>query len=58
MAYREPQLFGHSIVLIGDFNTSIFHPRWFAVQGLLRESEVQGAEIEIMHRDIAVFRLD
>lgn len=47
-----------SIVLIGDFNAKIFHPAWFAQEGLIRKSEAEGAIIEIVHRDIASFRLD
>ena len=47
-----------SIVLIGDFNAKIFHPSWFAQEGLIRKSEAEDASVEIIHRDIASFRLD
>ncbi|WP_295406994.1 hypothetical protein [uncultured Thiocystis sp.] len=47
-----------AIVLIGDFNPMIFQPAWFALEGLIRRSEAEEADIEIMHHDIASFRLD
>lgn len=47
-----------SIVLIGDFNAKIFHPAWFALEELIRRSEAEEAVVEIVHRDVASFRLD
>lgn len=47
-----------SVVLVGDFNAKIFHPAWFAQEGLIRRSEAENASIEIIHRDVASFRLD
>lgn len=47
-----------AIVLIGDFNPMIFQPAWFALEGLIRRSEAEEADIEIMHHDITSFRLD
>jgi hypothetical protein len=47
-----------SVVLIGDFNAKIFHPAWFAAEGLIRRSEAEEAVVEIVHRDVASFRLD
>lgn len=44
-----------SIVMLGDFNPKIFHPTWFAKEGLLRESEADDAKIEVVHQDVAAF---
>jgi hypothetical protein len=59
-ARTAPTLEGEeiSIVLIGDFNAKIFHPAWFALEGLIRRSEAEEAVVEIVHRDVASFRLD
>jgi len=53
----QPKIQGHSIVLLGNFNPKIFHPIWFSSQGLIRDSEAQEAEIQIIHPDAAVFSL-
>ncbi len=46
------------IVLVGDFNPKIFQPAWFAAQGLLRPSEAEAADIEIIHPEVTSFRTD
>lgn len=48
----------HSIVLIGNFNPKIFHPSWFSAEGLIQKAEEEGANIEIIHSDAAIFNLD
>jgi len=50
--------YGHSIVLIGNFNPKIFHPAWFAAQNLIGEKDEEGAKVEIVHSDVAIFSLD
>lgn len=57
---RPPQLKiqGHSIVLIGNFNTKIFQPAWFGAEGLLQKKEAEEAKIEIIHPDIVIFTLE
>jgi len=47
-----------SIVLVGAFNPSIYHPMWFALQGLIRETEAEAAKIEIIHPDVASFSIE
>jgi hypothetical protein len=47
-----------AVVLIGDFNAKIFQSFWFAQEGLIRRSEAEEADVEIIHRDISVFRLE
>lgn len=56
----RPEIQGLSIVLLGDFNPKIFQPAWFAAQGLIgpQESEEAQASVEIIHPDVAIFRLD
>lgn len=47
-----------SIVMVGDFNPKIFQPSWFALQGLIRESEADAAPVEIVHSDFTSFSTD
>jgi hypothetical protein len=54
----EPEISGVSIVLLGSFNPPIFHPEWFAKYGLITDKEKEAAEIAIIHREIAMFRMD
>src|SRR5436190_5727882 len=65
MADRRPELAGSSIVLVGSFNPAIFHPVWFAQQGLMPEAETVGPanerggpKIEIIHSQIAAFQTE
>lgn len=51
-----PKIKGHNIVLIGSFNPKIFHPAWFAAEGLIQKQEAEEAEIEIIHSDVSIFR--
>ncbi|MGA3085272.1 MAG: hypothetical protein ABSE95_10800 [Thermodesulfobacteriota bacterium] len=54
----EPEISGVSIVLLGSFNPPIFHPEWFAKYGLINDKEKEAAEIAIIHREIAMFRME
>jgi hypothetical protein len=47
-----------SIVLLGNFNPAIFQPAWLAAKGLVRASEAESAKVEIIHPEIAQYRLD
>lgn len=58
MTSPHPIFKEHNIVLIGSFNPKIFQPAWFGSQGLIQKQEAEAAEIEIIHPDIAIFRLD
>jgi hypothetical protein len=55
---RQPTVDGLSIVLIGAFNPAIFHPSWFALNGLLRKTEADEADIQIVHPEAAIFTSD
>lgn len=48
----------YSVVLIGDFNPKICQPAWFAAQALIRESEAEAANVEIIHSDFTSFSTD
>lgn len=52
---RSPEVQAASVILRGHFTPAIFQPSWFASQGLLRKSEADGAEIQIIHPKAAVF---
>jgi len=45
----------HSIVVAGDMNPTIFHPLWFAKEGLLSEIEAKEAKVKLIHPDISAF---
>ena len=47
-----------SIVLLGDFNPKIFQPAWFGGHELIRPTEADEAEVEIVHSEVTRFRLD
>lgn len=58
MIVRDPELFGHSIVLRGSFAVAAFHPLWFADQGLIRNKEAGLAKTQIMDQQFLVFDLE
>lgn len=49
---------GMSIVLVGDFNPAIFQPAWFGAQGLIRPTEANRADVEIVHSEVTKFKLE
>lgn len=53
----EPEDGNVSIVLVGDLNPAIFHPAWFAAHKLLTAEEVDGAHLDLVHRELALFRV-
>jgi len=55
---EKPEIQGMSIVLLGDFNPKIFQPAWFAAENLIRSSEAEAVNIEIINPEIAIFNLD
>lgn len=46
-----------SIVVRGSFNPAIFHPAWFAAEGLLRPGDTEQAKVAIIHAEVASFSL-
>ncbi|MFA6413518.1 MAG: hypothetical protein WCW53_12550 [Syntrophales bacterium] len=53
----EPENNSVSIVLVGSLNPAIFHPSWFVANDLLSKSDIESAEVEIVHRNIAIFKV-
>lgn len=47
-----------SIVLVGQFNPAIFTPGWLAQMNLINKSAFEAAETEVVHSEIAKFRVD
>ena len=45
----------HSIVLLGDFNPSIFHPTWFSLNDLLPAEETEAVAELLITREVATY---
>jgi hypothetical protein len=45
-----------SIVIVGDLNPTIFVPYWFVHNGLMDKEVADGANVEVIHRDICIFQ--
>ncbi len=54
----DPEISGVDIVVLGDFNPTIFSPRWFSAHELLRESVADSAQVQVIHPEISDFRAD
>ena len=54
----EPEIAGVSLVMLGNFNPSIFAPAWFGRHRLLSDRMVDNANTEIVHPQIAKFNAD
>ncbi len=54
----DPEIVGVDIVLLGDFNPAIFSPRWFSSNGLIRETAADGADLRVVHQEVADFTAD
>lgn len=52
----EPEQSSVSIVLVGSLNPAIFHPSWFLANGLLSAEEAESAQVELVHREMTIFR--
>ena len=46
------------IVILGNFNPSIFQPYWFSLKKLIREEESEKAAINVIHNSLVQFDLD
>jgi hypothetical protein len=47
-----------SIVMVGNFNPAILHPLWFSSQKLIKRAEAEAAEIELVHREMALWHTE
>ena len=54
----QPEITGVAIVLLGNFNPSIFTPAWFGWHELLPEKTVEIAELQIAQSQITSFEAD
>jgi len=52
---REYELSAYSIVLLGNFNPTIFTPSWFEKYDLLTEEEAANADLTVVHPEISRF---
>lgn len=46
-----------SIVLVGSFNPTIFHPAWLSKYNLIPAVEAEGAKVDIVHNELSSFSL-
>ena len=54
----EPEIAGVDIVLVGEFNPTIFSPQWFSANKLLREGTAESADVKVIHPDLTSFTAD
>jgi hypothetical protein len=54
----RPELSSHTIVLVGKFAPSIFHPSWFANAGLIRKNQTDAAKIAIFSYEIVKYSIE
>ena len=47
-----------SVVLVGSFNPTIFHPAWLSKYNLIPSVEADGAKVEIIHNELSSFSLE
>jgi len=53
----EPDRQTMSIVVLGDFNPSIFQPQWFAVNDLMPREEADAADVNYIGKEFASFTI-
>ena len=54
----QPELSGVDVVVLGDFNPTIFSPRWFSANGLIRASVADSAQVQVIHQEVSDFVAD
>ncbi len=54
----EPEIDGAAVVLVGNFNPTIFTPAWFALHGLLPEDAADNADLTVAHQQVVMFNVD
>ncbi|MFZ0886976.1 MAG: hypothetical protein WA005_00860 [Candidatus Binataceae bacterium] len=52
------ELEGASVVLVGNFNPSIFQPAWLSAQGIIRANEGKEADVQVISSQITSFSVD
>jgi hypothetical protein len=51
----EPEVTQLSVVLLGNFNPTIFQPAWLARHGVITEKAAETAAITVIHPDVVIF---
>lgn len=54
----EPEIAGVDIILVGEFNPTIFAPQWFSANRLLRAGAAESADVQVIHPDFTSFGAD
>lgn len=54
----RPEAVGAAVTLLGSFNPEIFQPAWLEAQQLLRPEEREAAQIEVIHNEIALVKIE
>lgn len=54
----DPEIVGVDIVLLGDFNPTIFVPKWFSANELLPEEAAEDADLQVAHSELTGFSAD
>jgi hypothetical protein len=54
----EPELTQLALVLVGNFNPTIFQPSWFSRHKIISDRAADAAAVSIIHPDITVFSID
>jgi hypothetical protein len=52
-----PQLRGLTLAMVGDFNPTIFQPKWFSSENLLTVEEADSVNVQVIHPDVTSFGL-
>ncbi len=58
MTAGDPKFSALTVVALGAFSPRVFHPSWFAIQGLITHGEADSAQLQITHPDISIFSTD
>lgn len=54
----EPEIDGIDIVLVGDFNPTVFTLAWFALHEFLPKPAADGAKVDTIHPQLTAFSFD
>lgn len=57
MSWPQEAIHNVILVIVGQFNPAIFHPRWFAAEGLITDEAAEGAKLDLAHPDFTSFSL-
>jgi hypothetical protein len=55
MSWPQEAIQNVILVIVGQFNPAIFHPRWFAAEGLITDEQAEAAKLELAHPEFTSF---